>query len=384
MMEEKTPKILLITRNLPPLIGGMERLLLETAKGLSEYAELTVIGPKGCSKFLPNNTRTLETPAGLAGFLAASLWNAKVLCSDEWFDLVIGGSGVTAPCLAVLKRLYRLKTIIFLHGLDLVAPHFVYQCFFVPTVRKADLLIANSRNTALLAMRKGVTPEQLTVINPGCHPPDDSAYQRVNVFRKKHDIPCGPVMLFVGRMTRRKGLSQFIQQCLPEIMHNVPNGQLLVVGDQPDNALNREGEKQDVLKTVAQLPAEMQKRIHFVGSINDDDLNTSYALADVHIFPIKEVSGDIEGFGMVVIEAASYGTPTVAFDVGGVADAVKISAGVLISAEDYTAMAAAIVRRLTEREQNQPRPPRLEALYWSNFNQRVAAICRQNIGHPPL
>jgi phosphatidylinositol alpha-1,6-mannosyltransferase len=381
MNERKLPKLLLITRNLPPLQGGMERLLLETIKGLSGKTDLTVIGPKGCTPFLPENVKSLETPTGLIGFLTISLWKSVILCNSERFDLVIGGSGITAPCLALLKRTQLLKTTIFLHGLDLVFPNFIYQKIFVASIRKADLLVANSRNTARLAESKAVPAANIAIINPGCHPPEEDAYRRVSAFQREHRIPSGPIILFVGRITRRKGLSQFIRLCLPEIVKRIPQAQLLVVGGQPANALNRSGEINLVRQAISELSTREQKNIHFIGSVGDAELNTCYALAAVHIFPLQDVPGDVEGFGMVVIEAASYGTPTIAFNIGGVADAITISSGILIPSGDYAAMAHATVKVL--RNDNEPKPPLpIEHLYWERYLQQLFDVYQQKIGQP--
>lgn len=369
------PMVMLVTRNLPPLVGGMERLLQEAAKGLAEYTELTVIGPRGCGDFLPDNVRVGEVPPGLAGFLITSLWKAIPLCRQQHFDIVIGGSGLAGPCLALLKRLFRVKTAIFLHGLDLIVPNLAYQKLFVPAIRRADVLLANSRNTAHLAREKRVDAERIHVINPGCHPPDETAHDRVEAFRQQHQLPNGPMMLFVGRMTRRKGLSLFISQCLPQVLEAVPDATLVIVGDQPTNALNGEGEKQDVMRNLSQLPPALRERVRFLGSLDDDDLNTCYAAADVHVFPIQDIPGDVEGFGMVAIEAASYGTPTVAFGVGGVADAVGTEGGELVTADDYLELAQAVIRSLQSagcgREQCHAHAVQFS---WERFNRELKTI----------
>jgi len=58
----KKQRILIITRNLPPLVGGMERLNWHMADELSQYAEVKVIGPKGSKALKPNDVQLTETP----------------------------------------------------------------------------------------------------------------------------------------------------------------------------------------------------------------------------------------------------------------------------------------------------------------------------------
>ncbi|MFV0279097.1 MAG: glycosyltransferase family 4 protein [Parahaliea sp.] len=369
-MKKQRPRILLVTSNLPPLVGGMERMMLEVAEGLSKHADLWVIGPRGCSKHLPSAVQVREISHSLGGFVSQSLLRGASLCRRQRFDIILGGSGLTGPCLLALQRLYRTPTAIFLHGLDLVADNWIYQSLFVPTICRANLVFANSRNTARLAICRGVAERCITVINPGCSPPDNSAHDRIIKFRQQHGIADGPLMLFVGRMTKRKGLSHFIAKGLPSILQKLPTSSLLVVGDTPDHAFKQSDEKQAVMQNIERLSPAHRERVQFLGQLEDDELNTAYAMADVHIFPVLEIPGDVEGFGMVVIEAASYGTPTVAFDAGGVADAIGETAGVLVPPNNYHAMTESIVSILQK-----PRDWRENCLrhasryYWPEFHR---------------
>ncbi|MEM9207997.1 MAG: glycosyltransferase, partial [Pseudomonadota bacterium] len=98
---------------------------------------------------------------------------------------------------------------------------------------------------------------------------------------------------------------------------------------------------QQLESAVASAP---EGSIAFLGNVDDEVLSACYASADCLVFPLIPVEGDVEGFGMVAIEAAAQGTPTIAFDVGGIADAVSDElSGRLISPGDYPALAAAII-----------------------------------------
>lgn len=356
----------------------------EVAGGLAEYADIHVIGPRGCRDFLPSSAKITEVPESLTGFLIGSLLHGITLRRKEHFDLVIGGSGLAALCITVLQRLYDGNTTVFLHGLDLIVPHKIYQAIFIPAIQHVDLVIANSRNTARLATSKGVEPQRIQIINPGCHAPDESASARVEEFRQRHHLAPGPLMLFVGRITRRKGLSRFIAQCLPTILTDVPDSQMIVVGDEPSQALDKSGEKKDVMQCISEMPLGLRERIQFLGSLNDEDLNTCYAAATVHVFPIVETPGDVEGFGMVAIEAASYGTPTVAFRVGGVPDAVGQFGGHLIDGGDYRAFENAVTDILRK-----PDAWRLGCLEharrfsWEHFNKELRNQIERIAGSQP-
>ena len=76
-MPERRPRILLVTRNLPPLVGGMERLNWHIADELSRRAQVQVIGPRGAAALKPANVELNEVPLRpLPRFLSASAWRA--------------------------------------------------------------------------------------------------------------------------------------------------------------------------------------------------------------------------------------------------------------------------------------------------------------------
>ncbi len=326
--------VLVITRNLPPLVGGMERLLHNLVLGVTEYAEVTVIGPRGCRAHLPETVETHECSNKLAGFLFGSTLAALRIVRKGRFDVVIGGSGLMAPLLFLLKTLFQCRTLVLVHGLDIIVDHWLYQCLFIPALRRADQVVANSRNTKRLAIEKGVQEDRVTIIHPGTHIPELPDEERKREFLQRYGIPYKRYILFAGRITRRKGLSPFIYNSLPAILQACPDAGLVVVGDNASDSLNRQGEKAEVLTAIEE--AGLIDKVMFLGQVNDRDLETAYACAAVHVFPLIEVPGDVEGFGMVAIEAAAVGTVTVAFDVGGVADALELVGGTLIPSGNYT------------------------------------------------
>jgi phosphatidyl-myo-inositol dimannoside synthase len=341
MSTSSKPRILLITRNLPPLVGGMERLMQQLSVGMAEYSQLTIIGPKGCARHLPAKAQVFEVSEKLAPYLLASTWRAIFTCRTTKFDLVIGGSGLVAPTLRLLARLYGCKTLVYLHGLDIVVDNFLYQKVFSPCIRAVDQIVVNSQNTRKLALDRGVPQNRIRIVNPGTELPQPQSPNLLAEFRSRNHIAFEKIIVFVGRMTKRKGLSRFIELSLPEILRQEPDSGLIVVGDNPENSLNRLGEQEDILKLVAQMAPK--NRILFLGQLSDKDLRTCYELADVQIFPLIDVPGDVEGFGMVAIEAAALGTPTVAFSRGGVADAISESNGYLVTPDRYDLFAESVL-----------------------------------------
>ncbi|MFN7183667.1 MAG: glycosyltransferase [Thermomonas haemolytica] len=99
------PRILHITRNLPPLVGGMERLNWHIADELSRQAQVQVIGPRGAAALKPANVELSEVPLRpLPRFLLTSAWRALRLARRQHPQLVLAGSGLTAPAAWLAAR----------------------------------------------------------------------------------------------------------------------------------------------------------------------------------------------------------------------------------------------------------------------------------------
>lgn len=367
------PRILLVTRNLPPLVGGMERLILNLAGGLNDFAELTVIGPKGCSVHLPAEARVLEVPARLAPFLLRATLVSLKLCRQQRFDLIIGGSGIVAPSLRLLSTIYRCKTMLLVHGLDIVVDSTLYQRFFVPCIRGLNTVVANSTNTRQLCLDKGIDPAHICVINPGVslHPTPGKASREQ--FRRNKGIVFDRYLLFVGRLTQRKGLSRFLRESFPTIHRRAPDLGLVVVGDDPTNSLNKLKEQAAILQTIEDTG--LADNILFLGEIDDHELQLCYSEASVLIFPLVDIRGDVEGFGMVAVEAAACGTPTVAFRLGGVEDAVADDNGCLVAPGDYHGFAEAVLEILTELSPTAARcRQHAQRFAWQNYHAQIRGI----------
>lgn len=346
-------RILLITRNLPPLVGGMERLNWHMADELAKRAEVRVVGPAGSAALAPRHVQLLEAPLNpLVRYLVRA---RQLAChaAEHWQpDVVIAGSGLTAPLARSAARRCNAHTAVYVHGLDVAARNAIYRALWLPAIRHMQRVIANSHATADVCRVIGVSPERIGIVHPGVTLPDAKIDpQRVHDFRLRHGLADKPVLLSVGRLTSRKGLREFVAHCLPRIAARAPDTVLLIVGDAPRQALHAKAQTRDSISAAA-AAVGVARNIRFLGVITDyDELGTIYAAADVHVFPVREIAGDPEGFGMVAVEAAANGLPTVAFATGGVVDAVADGrSGHLVAPGNYAAFADSTVRILADRD----------------------------------
>lgn len=353
MTTTRRPRILIVTRNLPPLVGGMEQLNWHMADELARSAEVRVIGPVGSAALVPSTVEVHEAPL-------RPLWNFLLMAhriarreASKWCpDFVLAGSGLTAPIAQSAAHVCGAKVAVYVHGLDVAVQSFLYRLLWLPSLRRADRLIANSRATVDLCIKAGITASRIGIVHPGVALPALVASRQAPTrFRTELALDSRPLLLSVGRLTQRKGLCEFVIQCLPRIAAAYPDVLLLVVGEAPEHSLHAQAQTPASIQAAADA-AGLANNLRFLGVITDRErLATIYQSADVHVFPVRTIPGDPEGFGMVAIEAAAHGLPTVAFATGGVVDAVSEGqSGYLVANDDYAAFAEAVLRALRNRE----------------------------------
>ena len=205
----------------------------------------------------------------------------------------------------------------------------------------ASRVVTISSYTAERLKDFGVPPEKLVRIPPGV---DASRFvanrdpERVQELRQLHGLSDRPVILTVGRLIERKGCDKVIES-LPSILSHFPRAVYLIAGDGPDRT--RLEKLRDSLG--------LAKAVIFTGLVPEDDLTAYYGLATLFAMVSRQTPGDheVEGFGIVYLEANACGLPVVAGRSGGVPDAVLDGrTGYLVDPFSKEAIAAAIIRLL--------------------------------------
>lgn len=376
-------RILMITRNFPPTLGGMERLAHHTYLELSKEFEVWLLGPPGSGLYVADRTRVVECRTRpLLSFLSCLQWQAKRIARRVNPDLVLASSGISALAATAAARVSGVAAITYVHGLDIVVDSFLYGAFFLPAIRRSDRVIANSRYTAELACGKGVAKDAIEILRPGVATQSKQKVLKNGGFRTRYGLNGRKLLLSVGRLLPRKGLPEFIHNVLPKLVATHRDILLVIIGEEPRQALAASpGELQRIHE--AALSARMKEHIAILGVVDDDMLDQAYVESDLFVFPIVETTGDVEGFGMVALEAAAHGLPTVAFAVGGVSDAVNDGvSGYLVPPGNFEQFARMILQYLDRSDRADWESRCLEharEFSWDKYGAELRKICNETI-----
>lgn len=289
--------ILFISRCWPPVIGGIERQNHAVATELGQITHLDIISNKYGKRGLP-----LFLPYALI----------RALLSLRKYDVVLLGDGVLGILGYVLKLVADKPVACIVHGLDLTYTSRIYQRLWIQIfLPQLDRLIAVGNETINKGIALGIPPDRFVFVPNGVTVPEtvpDYSRKELEKFLGR-DIR-GPVLLTLGRLVKRKGVAWFVNEVVPRLDENVT---YIIAGDGNDRA--------NILSTIADN--RLQDRVIFVGQVSEHDREMLFCTADLFIQPNIRVDGDVEGFGLVVLEAASYGLVVLASALEGLNDAIQ-------------------------------------------------------------
>lgn len=320
-------RILFLSRAYPPVVGGIENQNYALSKWLPLVADARSIVNRSGKKALP-------------WFLPYAFFKSLFLLPR--YDAVLLGDGVLAAVGAPLKFLFpRVRVVSIIHGLDLTYQNGLYQAWWVRRFLPAlDGLIAVSNATREEALRRGLPANRISVIPNGIDPEDFAEnFTRADLERRLgRSLEDAVVLATAGRLARRKGVAWFIEHVLPRLPEEVL---YVVAGDGPDRERVAE----------AREASSAKERILLLGRVSDEDRNLLLRTADIFVQPNIPVAGDMEGFGIAVIEAALCGRPVVASDLEGLHDALAGGAnGILVPPETPEAFSEALLPLIAEPE----------------------------------
>jgi phosphatidylinositol alpha-1,6-mannosyltransferase len=328
------PRLLLLTPDFPPERGGIQLLTHRIAGAVTAFetrvVTLDATGADGFDRASGVSTRR-QGPIGAPQPVRLAALNASAVREALRLRPTVALSAhiVTSPAAAAIRRLTGAPTVQYFYAKE-IADKPRLAAF---AARRAQASISISGYTSQLLAAAGAPLARVHTIAPGVDLPADA-----------EPLPWPrPTVLTVARLRDRYKGHDVLVRALASVRARVPDVEWVVVGDGP-----LRGELESLAREHGVADA-----VRFVGSVPDEErdawLRRCRVLAMPSRLPGDGQAGD--GFGIAYLEAAVYGKPVVAGNVGGPLDAIiDGETGLLVDPTDAVAVADAITRLLSDSE----------------------------------
>lgn len=255
-------------------------------------------------------------------------------------DLFLVGHILPLGVVAWMLR-KKIPYAVVLHGMDILSAAQSPRKRWVAQriLDEAEFVVVNSEFTRNLLADYGVPIAEKTIrLYPCPETPQPPSPETVETLRRKLGLSGKKVLLTMGRVVTRKGHDKVIQ-ALPKILERASETIYIVAGL---------GHYLDSLTKLAGTLG-IQHAIRFVGGVSDEERAALFELCDFCIMPSRQIGADVEGFGLVFLEAALFGKPSIGGRSGGIPEAILDGkTGILVNPESSDDIADAAVKLLTD------------------------------------
>ncbi len=334
----------------------MQRFNQKLIKHLARHRRFRLISWGGSQAFLPL-------------FVFFTFFKTVFLRLTGEIDLIYLSDGLLGPLGLALKKLLRVPVAVNIHGRDIAFAFPFYLTVVPAALKRLDLVICVSTQLKEICRGYGVPERILRVIPNGIDPEDFVWREAVSPAQKLGIDTAGrTVLVTVGRLVPKKGVDRFVAEILPEVADQAPEVLYLAAGDGPL--------REKIESTIREK--RLENNVRLLGDLPMDDgrLPAAYLAGDVFVMPNVEVAGDIEGFGIVAIEAAAAGLPVVASRLQGIQEAVREGEnGILLPWKDNSAFVKVLVELVRDREKRNELGERGKRYTAENFSwDRIAGL----------
>ena len=350
--------ILLLSEMFPPHAGGSRVYYYHLCKSLlSQFDDRIVVLTKkvpGWKEFDgAETTRNLRVirhgkPLQTTKYhelpkIAMPLAEAAWLCQREKIDMVHAGDLYPAGVIALLlKKTLGIPYLAYCHGEISQTDRYRYQPIVRNWIyRNADAVVANSEYTRESLLGIGVAENRIHKITPGValeeftpRPVNSDLVRQLSLHNRR-------VLLTVGRLVSRKNHATVIR-AVAKIAGELRDLKYVIAGEGP--------EQENLRKLAEELG--IADIVVFAGRVPAELLPDYYNLCDLFVLPnCEDEGGDVEGFGMVFLEANSSGKAVIGGRSGGTTDAVVDGVtGCLVEPTNVDELAAAMKRLLVDAD----------------------------------
>ena len=326
-------KALLVTLEYPPQIGGVANYYVNLVKNLSADK----------IEVLTNKNNELLAKRSFLPWLK-SFKIIKKIVQEKNIEVILVGQVLPLGTVAwLLSKYLKIPYIVFTHAMDVTYPQkyprkkLLMQKIF----NGAEKIITVSRYTKyeIYKLLNNRNQGKIEIITPAPSiTPDNFPNTNINIL--KQEYAGHKILLSVGRLVERKG-HDIVIKSLPFLIQQKIKFKYIIIGD----GIN----KKHLCELVKKL--NLENYVIFKNHLSDAEVAKYYQLCDVFIMPSRETEDkDIEGFGLVYLEANSFAKPVIGGKSGGVEDAIIDGKnGFLVDPKDIQMTAQAILKLFQNR-----------------------------------
>ncbi len=322
-------KCLLITSVFPPQVGGSGRWFWEIYRRLPKDQVLIAGGSwlRDSDFDCSHGLNVVRLPLNMSSWSVLNLRNLlcytrnyRRLCRlvrDHQIDQIHCGQVLPTGLLGcLLRRRFGIPYCCYVHGEEMTYMRRSRELTWLMhhVLNSAQMVIANCQNTNnILVHDHRLQPDKIRILHPGVDVHRFVPAARDAQVRKSLGWHDRKVVLTVGRLQARKGQDRLIL-ALRRVMQQFPDQLYVIVGD---------GEERVNLKRLVR-ENRLEGHVQFRHNSSDEELVQCYQQCDLFVLPNRNVDGDFEGFGMVLLEAQACGRPVVAGRSGGTAETMQV------------------------------------------------------------
>lgn len=310
-------RTLLITTDFYPNLGGIANYWYNLTQNL----------PKGKVVVLAQKINDYEDNLDLKiyrrDFFSFWLWPKwlfliwyiyKIIKIEKIEKIIVAQILPIGTAVWLLNKFYKISYLASCHGMDIKIPQKNPRKLKLikKIISKADGFIANSNYTKNELIKLGAYQNKITVIYPAANISGDN-YKSLNISQPFQHISASgnKIILTVARLVERKGIDMVIKS-LPKVLKNISDLEYWIVGA---------GHDQNRLKKLAQ-ENDLKEKVKFFGAVSEKKLKEFFASCDLFVLPAREIDGDVEGFGIVFLEAGIFGKPVIGGRSGGMSESI--------------------------------------------------------------
>ena len=325
--EQKNTKILYISRAHGTHAGGMERFSFEIANTLKKMPGISI------------TVASYAGPKYLAPLWAIGMAFRLIITAGAYDCIYLADPVLLLPGW-VAKTLHNKKIVVNVHGLDITHPNPIYQAYLSAMSAVPSHIFpisAHVENIAKVAFPNIPATRITPAVSDEYYNPSVTKQDLVQIIGEKaltHNL------LFTnGRLAKRKGQAWFIGHVLPKL----PKDTLYIISG--------DGAQKEEIKKIIKLSGT-QDQVVMLGRVSAKTLETLYNSVDIFIQPNIPTADDVEGFGLVLLEASLCERVVIASNLEGIKDALKDKEnGLLVTPEDESAWINTVTNVLEHKDE---------------------------------